>query len=97
MPSNNEQLFTNTVKDPGEELAVLPVTRRDMGDLEIQAYAAGYNSAARLFKSIVDHWERAIEFHSHCQCACCRTLRDVAHGRFGDMEILSHTHIHVRH
>jgi len=58
-----------------------------MNEAEIRAYAAGYNSAARLLKGLIDHWAELNESHRYCNCALCLTLRDVANGRFGTMEI----------
>ncbi len=70
-----------------EELPVLPSTEEVMNESELRAYAAGYNSATRLFREIIDYWAEASESHRDCNCAICRTLRDMARGRFGSMEI----------
>lgn len=68
-------------------MPIFSSTEELMNESEIRAYAAGYNSATRLFKEIIDHWAEAAESHRDCNCAICRTLQDMAHGRFGSMEI----------
>lgn len=60
-----------------------------MSEAELRAYAAGYNSATRLLKGIIDHWAQLNESHCYCDCELCMTLRAVANGRFGSLEIPS--------
>ncbi len=73
--------------EKSEEFSEKGDCKSPMSKTEIQAYAAGYNSAIRLFRGIIDCWAETGEFHKDCGCILCVTLRDVGRGRFGSMEI----------
>ncbi|MEN6438551.1 MAG: hypothetical protein ABFD97_08210 [Syntrophobacter sp.] len=54
-----------------------------MTEAEIKAYTAGYNTAMRHMRDIIQNWTEAREGHQDCECAYCKILRELAKGCFG--------------